>query len=244
MLVGAPRTNDVCANRSHWRQNAHLRQSMTTLYIDGACKNNHLPAERRAAGAGVYVDFASDAAPAALDSLGGTADATAPAPRLPRFTWRPLRSASAASEPLTNNRAELLAAIVALELLLAHDQTRLARPIVVVNDSQLVHRSITEWLPGWRRRQYKKRDGAPVANLDLVRRLDALVQSAAPLRIEWRHMNSHCAEPADKSGAAWRAWHGNEVADRLANRACAQQIAARRHSMRHAAPVPRPRGKQ
>lgn len=196
---------------------------MTTVYVDGACKNNHLRAERRAAGAGVYIDVESDAEPVTLGATSyGSPRASMPdaQSKLPRFVWRPLRAV--AQLALTNNRAELLAVIVALEILIEHE-ARLARPIVVTNDSQLVYYTVTRWLPGWRRRQYKKANGEPVSNIDLVRRLDALLGRAAPLHIEWRHMNSHCAEPRDKSSAEWRAWHGNEIADRLANWACAEQ---------------------
>jgi len=67
----------------------------------------------------------------------------------------------------TNNRMELMAAIMALETL--------NRPCAVDlwTDSQYVRNGITSWLRGWKAKGWKTVDRKPVKNEDLWRRLDA-----------------------------------------------------------------------
>lgn len=66
----------------------------------------------------------------------------------------------------TNNRMELMAAIVALETL--------KRPCAVDlwTDSQYVRQGITSWLHGWKRNGWRTSDKKPVKNADLWQRLD------------------------------------------------------------------------
>lgn len=67
----------------------------------------------------------------------------------------------------TNNRMELMAAIMALETL--------NRPCAVDlwTDSQYVRNGVTSWLRGWKAKGWKTADRKPVKNEDLWRRLDA-----------------------------------------------------------------------
>jgi ribonuclease HI len=69
----------------------------------------------------------------------------------------------------TNNIAELTALE---ELLSAVDP---AAPLEVRMDSQYAMNAVTTWLPGWRKRGWKTASGSPVANRDLVVRIDALL---------------------------------------------------------------------
>jgi ribonuclease HI len=103
------------------------------------------------------------------------------------------------SEALTtNNRMELTAAIRGLEAL-----TR--RCLVLLHtDSQYVMKGITEWLPDWKRRDWRTADRKPVKNVDLWQELDAQVQRH---RVDWRWVRGH-------AGVA-----RNEQVDRLANEA-------------------------
>ncbi len=74
------------------------------------------------------------------------------------------------SEPdTTNNRMAIRSAI---EILVA-----LRRPcrVVFVSDSQYLVKGIREWLPGWKRRGWKRKGGA-IENLELWQRLDELLQ--------------------------------------------------------------------
>jgi ribonuclease HI len=86
----------------------------------------------------------------------------------------------------TNNRMELMAAIVALETL--------TEPCTITlhTDSQYVRQGITEWLPGWVRRRWKTSGGDPVKNRDLWERLQA---ACVRHRIDWRWVKGHSGDP-------------------------------------------------
>jgi len=86
----------------------------------------------------------------------------------------------------TNNRMELMAAIVALETLSE------ACAIVLHTDSQYVRQGITQWLPGWVRRGWKTSGGDLVKNRDLWERLQA---ACARHRIDWRWVKGHSGDP-------------------------------------------------
>jgi ribonuclease HI len=102
------------------------------------------------------------------------------------------------SDPATtNNRMELMAAIMGLESLTRRSVVKLH------TDSIYVLRGITEWVPGWKRSGWKTKDRKPVKNVDLWTRLDEL---AALHDIEWHWVKGHAGHPE------------NERADRLANK--------------------------
>ena len=86
----------------------------------------------------------------------------------------------------TNNRMELMAAIVALETLTE------ACEVTLVTDSQYVRQGITEWMAGWQRRGWKTSGGDAVKNRDLWERLHAATQRH---RIDWRWVKGHSGDP-------------------------------------------------
>jgi ribonuclease HI len=98
----------------------------------------------------------------------------------------------------TNNRMELMAAIISLETL--------KRPMKVkmVTDSNYVKRGVTGWLAGWKANGWKTADKKPVKNQDLWQRLD---EAASRHRIDWRWVKGHAGHP------------DNERADALARQA-------------------------
>ena len=109
-------------------------------------------------------------------------------------------------EPLTtNNRMELMAAIRALEAL--------KRPcdVILHTDSIYVRDGISKWIHGWQRNGWRTADRKPVKNEELWR---ALLEVAAPHRIDWRWVKGHSGHPE------------NDRADRLACDA-ADQVANR-----------------
>ena len=67
----------------------------------------------------------------------------------------------------TNNMGELMAVIDLLEST-AHVDDDLR----ILCDSQYVINSVTKWMPGWKRKGWRKSDGAPVLNRELLERLD------------------------------------------------------------------------
>jgi ribonuclease HI len=97
----------------------------------------------------------------------------------------------------TNNRMELMAAIMALEAIAE------AHLVQLWTDSQYVRNGITSWIAGWKRKGWKTSAGQPVKNEDLWRRLDAV---AAQHTVDWRWVKGHAGHA------------GNELADRLATR--------------------------
>ena len=86
----------------------------------------------------------------------------------------------------TNNRMELMAAIMALEALSEPCRGSLQ------TDSQYVRQGITEWMPNWLRRNWKTAGGDAVKNRDLWERLHAATQRHT---IEWRWVKGHSGDP-------------------------------------------------
>ena len=100
-------------------------------------------------------------------------------------------------ERTTNNRMELIAAIQALKAL------KVPCMVEIYTDSQYLHRGITEWLPGWRKKNWK-RQGGVLANVDLWQALDA---AQTTHEIRWHWVPGHAGYPE------------NERVDRLARQA-------------------------
>lgn len=97
----------------------------------------------------------------------------------------------------TNNRMELTAAIQAL--------AALTRPCQVdfYTDSEYLKRGITEWLPRWHARGWRRKGGA-LANADLWQALDEALKQH---QVDWHWVRSHAGNP------------GNQKVDRLARQA-------------------------
>ena len=96
------------------------------------------------------------------------------------------RELSGGEPDTTNNRMELMAAIMALETL--------SEPCEVAlhTDSRYVQEGIRDWLPNWIRRGWKTAGGAPVKNRDLWERLHA---AAGCHRVDWRWVKGHNGDP-------------------------------------------------
>ena len=67
----------------------------------------------------------------------------------------------------TNNMGELMAVLDLLQQT-AHVDDELH----VFCDSKYVIDSVTTWMPGWKRKGWKKSDGKPVLNVDLLKQID------------------------------------------------------------------------
>lgn len=105
----------------------------------------------------------------------------------------------------TNNRMELMAAIMALESL------KQPCEVALYTDSVYVKQGLNEWLPGWKARGWRTADKKPVKNQDLWQRLDS---AASRHRVDWHWVKGHAGDP------------GNEAADELANLGLQQHRAA------------------
>lgn len=100
-------------------------------------------------------------------------------------------------ENTTNNRMELTAVIEGLRAL------KKPCKVVITTDSKYVLSGITEWMPNWKKRNWKTANKKPVMNAELWRQLDELV---AAHDIKWEWVKGHSGHPE------------NELADELANR--------------------------
>jgi len=105
---------------------------------------------------------------------------------------------SGAEPATTNNRMELTAAIEALRAL------RQPCRVTLYTDSQYLKRGITEWLPQWQAKGWRRSRGQPVENADLWQEL---LRQAQVHQIEWQWLRGHLGHPL------------NERADRLAHEA-------------------------
>lgn len=97
----------------------------------------------------------------------------------------------------TNNKMELMGAIIALEKS-PHDQH-----LEIWTDSSYVKNGITSWIQGWKNKGWKTSGNKPVKNQELWQRLDALQASRD---VSWHWVKGHAGH------------EGNEKADELANR--------------------------
>jgi ribonuclease HI len=101
----------------------------------------------------------------------------------------------------------LRSAIAALDLLGARGAPL---GITFVSDSNYVVLGMTEWVPAWRARGWRRRGGA-IENLDLWQ---DLVAKAGPHHLAWRWVRGHAGHAK------------NEYANELATRAAADQSAS------------------
>ena len=118
------------------------------------------------------------------------------------------------SEPLkngmkTNNRAEYTAFIRALEQCEKEDPTN-TKTVYLFTDSKLLHNTVTQWIKGWKNNGWKKNDGSPILNLDLIILIDKLITKRT-VKCQW--VRAH----TDRTD--WMSiW--NAKADLMANNAC------------------------
>ena len=113
----------------------------------------------------------------------------------------PVRMDFWASDPATtNNRMALRSAIEALQIL-----SRKGRKLRVTftSDSEYLVKGMREWVPGWRSRGWRRKEGA-IMNLPLWQEV---VQLAENHEVDWRWVRGHNLHPQ------------NEYADHLATRA-------------------------
>lgn len=81
----------------------------------------------------------------------------------------------------TNNQGELTAV---LELLRA--TAGAGEPVHVLCDSQYTIKACTEWMPGWKRKGWRKADGKPVLNVEILKELDDAL-AGRKVTFEWVH---------------------------------------------------------
>ncbi len=118
----------------------------------------------------------------------------------------------------TNNVAEL----TALQELL--ESTDPGAEIEVRMDSQYAMNAVTKWLPGWKRNGWRTSAGKPVANRDLVARIDALLSGRT---VNFVYVPAHQVDGDPL----------NALADQAASEAA---VAQREAGSAHGSPLPTP----
>jgi ribonuclease HI len=98
----------------------------------------------------------------------------------------------------TNNQGELMAVIDLLDSTAHVDED-----LRILCDSQYVINAVTKWMPGWKRKGWRKADGAPVLNRELLERLDRATQGRR-YTFEWvkGHAGHELNEAADARARA------------------------------------------
>lgn len=104
---------------------------------------------------------------------------------------------SGGAKDTTNNRMELQAALEALRALKETCQ------VTLFTDSEYLKKGITEWMPNWKQRNWKRK-GGKLANVDLWMKLD---EEISRHEIHWRWVRGHAGDIY------------NERVDRLAKQA-------------------------
>jgi ribonuclease HI len=109
----------------------------------------------------------------------------------------------------TNNMGELKAVLELFRATAGVDDD-----LLVLCDSQYVINSVTKWMPGWKRKGWRKADGKPVMNVELLQELDAALEGRR-YRFEWvrGHVGHELNEAADERarGAATAYQRGTPV---------------------------------
>jgi ribonuclease HI len=108
----------------------------------------------------------------------------------------------------TNNQMELQAVISGLRALSRRSK------VEVVTDSAYVMKGAREWLPGWKRNGWRRREGKqlkPVKNVELWQELDELLTRHV---VTWKHVRGHQGHPENERcdelavAAALQVMHG------------------------------------
>lgn len=106
------------------------------------------------------------------------------------------RTLSGGEPATTNNRMELMAAIMALETL------ERASKITIVTDSAYVKNGVTGWIHGWKRNGWRTANKKPVKNVELWQRLD---EAAKRHDVDWRWIKGHAGTKRTSVPTSWRA---------------------------------------
>jgi len=101
-----------------------------------------------------------------------------------------LREYSQGYKKTTNNRMELLAAIVGLEALIKPCE------VTLYSDSQYLVKAFNDkWLEGWMKKGWKRGKNEPVKNVDLWKRL---LRAMEPHQVEFVWVKGHAGHPQNE----------------------------------------------
>ncbi len=161
------------------------------IYTDGACKNNQNK-NIRTGGYGVF--FGNNNLK--INNI----------------------SAKLEGPKITNQVAELTACIKAIEILIENNIIihNINNDITIKTDSMYTINCIDTWFDGWKKKGWKKADGKPVDNLELIQKLH---EYKINYNVKFIHVRAHKSEPP-KDDKNYDDWYGNMMADKLATDGC------------------------
>jgi ribonuclease HI len=102
------------------------------------------------------------------------------------------KEGSGGQKQTTNNQMELMAVIAGLQALKSRSQ------VEVITDSSYVAKGSSEWLPGWKKNGWRRREKnawKPVKNQELWQQLDELL-AAHDVRFTW--IRGHAGHPENE----------------------------------------------
>ena len=108
------------------------------------------------------------------------------------------KNISGSEKNTTNNRMELLAAIMSLKKIKTNSE------VVIFTDSTYVKNGITEWMKIWKKNGWKNSSKKPIKNKDLWEKLDKLCEANS---VSWKWVKGHSTNEF------------NNLADELATKA-------------------------
>ena len=108
------------------------------------------------------------------------------------------KNISGSEKNTTNNRMELLAAIMSLKKIKTNSE------VVIFTDSIYVKNGITEWMKNWKKNGWKNSSKKPVKNKDLWEKLNKLCEANS---VSWKWIKGHSTNEF------------NNLADELATKA-------------------------
>lgn len=149
------------------------------VYTDGACINNG----KKNAKAGYGIFFGN------MDSRN--------------------KSIPIINEKMTNQVAELMAIITAIEIILSNCEDP---NIIIKTDSRYCIDCVTKWCCKWEKNGWKKSNGKIIENYKLVTKLYYYTKQ---YNVKYDHIYSHMDEPP-KTDNKYNDWYGNMMADKLA----------------------------
>lgn len=112
---------------------------------------------------------------------------------------------------VTNNICELIGVILAIEKIVETEPTMSKLRIVVMTDSEYIVKSVLKYSINWRKNGYKNKQGKPIKNIVLMKKVIELVEK---YNVKLHHCPAHRTEPKDPYKR--KIWYGNKMADLLA----------------------------
>lgn len=106
----------------------------------------------------------------------------------------------------TNNQMEMTAMLVAMETVLKVARKKPVDEVLFRPDSKYVMQGIEDWMPNWKRNNWRTAAKKPVKNQDLWMAIDKAYEELKTLTVvKFKHVYGHQGD------------HGNEIADSLCN---------------------------